>query len=146
MSDSSRDGPSLLVVGYDGSTSSRKALAYAAGMARRERSELVVVEVNPSGPDGTSAVDPSAGSRAGRASRAGSLTTEVAFELEELLPGRWWVELCQGDPATELQRLSNDLQSDAIVIGRARGSVRHSVSAIAKSLIRHAHQPVIVVP
>ena len=39
------DGPSTIVVGVDGSTTSMRAGAYAAGLARRQRSRLVVVHV-----------------------------------------------------------------------------------------------------
>ena len=42
----SRDGPRLLVLGYDGSAASSNALAYAVGMARRESSHVVIVEVS----------------------------------------------------------------------------------------------------
>src|SRR5580658_6094614 len=39
------DGPSAIVVGIDGSTTSLRASAYAAGLARRQRARLVAVYV-----------------------------------------------------------------------------------------------------
>ena len=39
------DGPKLIVVGLDGSDSSWRAAAYAAGLARRQHSKLVLVYV-----------------------------------------------------------------------------------------------------
>ena len=39
------DGPGAIVVGVDGTPTSLRALAYAAGMARRQRAELIAVYV-----------------------------------------------------------------------------------------------------
>ena len=39
------DGPSLIVAAVDGSTTSLRAGAYAVGLARRQRSQLVVITV-----------------------------------------------------------------------------------------------------
>lgn len=140
------DGPSLLVVGYNGSTASCDALAYAIGMARREKSDVAIVEVHAltsGSPVYLNVTDVFV-----RQDRSGTtvLTTELAQDLETLLPGRWWVEVCTGDPATELERVAEELRSDAIVIGRCRRSTRRSLGSVAGRLIQSGRRPVIVVP
>jgi len=40
-----RDGPNVIMAGLDGSHTSWRAVAYAAGLARRQRSRLLVVYV-----------------------------------------------------------------------------------------------------
>jgi len=147
----SRDCHNLMVVGYDGSSASRNALAYAFGLARREGSEVVVAEVNPVyshiSPLGISAPTPWSAGKKG-ACVPGDITPlgDITSALEEWLPGRWWVESCQGDPASELERLGEELRSDAIVIGRSRRSGRLPFGSVTKRLIRKARRPVIVVP
>lgn len=42
------DGPEVIVIGVDGSDSSMRAAAYAAGLARRQGALLTVVYVQPS--------------------------------------------------------------------------------------------------
>jgi nucleotide-binding universal stress UspA family protein len=45
--DQYRDGPDVLLVGVDGSDTSLRAGAYAAGMARRQKARLVILYVRP---------------------------------------------------------------------------------------------------
>jgi nucleotide-binding universal stress UspA family protein len=144
MSETMRqDGPSLVVVGYDGSSASRNALAYAAGMARRGKSDLVVVEVNADWTRGSLGVK---FGLPGNSSSARTGSADFACDLEGLLPGRWWVEHCHGDPAVEMKRLCDELRCDAIVIGRSGRHLRDPLGSVGRWLIRHAVQPVIVVP
>jgi hypothetical protein len=85
-----RDGPGVLVVGVDGSTTARDALAYAVGMGRREGSELIIVQVgNPVSP-------------AAAAAAFGGIPFPPADQpgtvgLDELIPGRWHWVTCDGD-------------------------------------------------
>ena len=46
------DGPKVIVAGIDGSESSMRAAAYAAGLARRQNAMLALVYVQPVMPAG----------------------------------------------------------------------------------------------
>src|SRR3954468_22701604 len=76
------DGPKVLVVGVDGSTTSLRAAAYAAGLARRQGAHLVIVYVAP-----PNALPGRAPAAAGPARQA---TDEIAADLrrqtDELAP------------------------------------------------------------
>ncbi|MCL2396368.1 MAG: universal stress protein [Acidimicrobiaceae bacterium] len=142
-----RDGPGVLVVGLDGTDPSRDALAYAVGMARREGSSLVIVRVGVpvsaaaavAAASGT--VLPPGGLMADEA-----LTPENISALDELLPGRWRLVECTGEPGAELERVARDVRADAIVVGRSRNPGRHLLGSVTSRLVRRANHPVIVVP
>ena len=55
------DGPSVILVGLDGSRTSRRATAWAAGLARRQGAKLVVVFVQR--PSASAAMAPAAKAR-----------------------------------------------------------------------------------
>jgi nucleotide-binding universal stress UspA family protein len=142
-----RDGPGVLVVGLDGSNTSHDALAYAVGMARREGSELVIVQVGS--PVSTAAAVAAVGGAGvppdpDRGIEPVALATHEA--LDELLPGRWRVVTCEGEPGAELERVAKECQADAIVVGRSRNPGRHLLGSVAARLARRANHPVIVVP
>lgn len=142
-----RDGPGVLVVGLDGSGPSRDALAYAVGMARREGSSLVIVRVGI--PVTAAAAVAAAGGTVlppGGLIDEEALTPENLRGLDELLPGRWRLVECTGEPAAELERVGREVRADAIVVGRSRNPGRHLLGSVASRLVRRANQPVIVVP
>jgi hypothetical protein len=96
-----RDGPGVLVVGVDGSTTARDALAYAVGMGRREGSELIIVQVgNPVSPAAAAAAF--GGIPFPPADEPGTvgLDPAVTAALDELIPGRWHWVTCDGDLVT----------------------------------------------
>lgn len=142
-----RDGPGVLVVGLDGSDPSHDALAYAVGMARREGSSLVIVRIGI--PVSAAAAVAAAG---GTVLPPGGLVDDEALSseniraLDELLPGRWRLLECTGEPAAELERVARESRADAIVVGRSRNPNRHLLGSVTSRLVRRANQPVIVVP
>ena len=80
VSDQPWDGPAVLLVGVDGSDTSMRAGAYAAGMARRQHARLICLYVRP--------FSAMAGIGAGVAISMNEAYDEVAEELREALRRR----------------------------------------------------------
>ncbi|MCW3813559.1 universal stress protein [Micromonospora sp. DR5-3] len=140
------DGPRVVLVGVDGTRTSLRAAAYAAGLARRQRSGLVVVFV--------SSPVPYAGIMTGVVAGAVQQThDELAAELraecrrgaEELgLPVTF---LCRrGDAYTELCAAADETRADLVVVGASEQAGHRLVGSVATRLVRAGRWPVVVVP
>ncbi|MGH3150284.1 MAG: universal stress protein [Streptosporangiaceae bacterium] len=150
-----------VVVGYDGSASSRHALAYAAGMGRRLGRPLLVAYVTPSGVSLKRLTGQRTGQLTGQ--RTGRRTGQLAeLPRDAGAVPRWLladladvadvaelevhVRTCRGCPARELAALAAELDADALVTG-APMRLRHRLAgSVPGWLARHASCPVIVVP
>jgi len=141
------DGPTVIVAGIDGSDSSLRAGAYAAGLARRQGSKLVLVYIQPMG-----AV---AGPAAGAAMM--SLGQEIAADLDrqirdavERIPNdervRWEFVSEPGDPYNGLVAVADRLKADAVVIGASKKAGHRIVGSVAVRLVKAGRWPVTVVP
>jgi nucleotide-binding universal stress UspA family protein len=139
------DGPSLILVGVDGSRTSMRAAAYAAGLARRQHSRLLVVYVRR-----TSA---SIGVAPGVAPALHEAAAQAASDLErQVLEGAARIGLdaefrsvC-GDPWTELKRAATEEKADAVVVGASEHAGHRIVGSLAMRLVRAGKWPVTVVP
>ena len=140
--DANLDHP--VVVGYDGSPSSRNALAYAAGVSLRLSRPLVIVHVTPG-----VYCEPLTGQVIG-APRARTETERwIRAELAEVCdcPGvEIRVIMRHGNAARELSTAADELSADALVIGAPRQRWHHVAGSVPGWLARHARCPVIVVP
>lgn len=137
------DGSKLLVVGFDDSAAGRAALAYAAGLARREDAQLVAVLVER--PNGLLAIGPMMAAAAARAAAheaRAALVIEVDARLTEL-GVRHEVVVRDGDFAAALDEVATRSAADAVIVGRPRQ--RRGRGALRR-LLRRASQPVIAVP
>jgi nucleotide-binding universal stress UspA family protein len=139
------DGPITIVVGLDGSTTSMRAGAYAAGLARRQRSRLVVVHVlTVSGlatlvPGGTAVV------RQANQEIADDLRRQVAEAAEGLGVSVTFVAV-QGDPYSELVRVADQVRADVVVVGASAKRTHRLAGSLAIRLVRAGRWPVTVVP
>jgi nucleotide-binding universal stress UspA family protein len=142
------DGPRVIVVGIDGSDSSMRAAAYAVGLARRQKSFLAVVYIQP------------VAGTVGSATFAGALAEtaqQLAAELEASLHAsvetvsdvyniRWRFYTLRGDPFHGLVATADKLKADAVVVGASEGLGHRVIGSIALRLVKTGRWPVTVVP
>jgi nucleotide-binding universal stress UspA family protein len=135
-----------VVVGYDGSTASRRALAWATGLARRTGRPLLVAYITPvpMAYDGTAVVPV----MEGEAEALAWLRKELAATLPASTPAGLDVHVatCTGDTARELARLADEHQADALVLGAPEHRLHHLVGSVPVRMARHAHCPLVIVP
>jgi nucleotide-binding universal stress UspA family protein len=142
------DGPSVILVGVDDSTTSIRAGWYAAGLARRQRARLVAVFVAPLASLGT----------AGPAGAAVTVARDEAFRATAADMERRAMEIgaelgisitfvaARGEPFTEIRRIAGEVRADAIVVGASAHAGHRFVGSLAVRLVRAGKWPVTVVP
>jgi nucleotide-binding universal stress UspA family protein len=139
------DGPKVLVVGVDGSITSLRAGAYAAGLARRQGAHLVIVYV--AHPSSLIEMAP------GAAAAARQLTDEIADDLrrqiDALAPSlgiSYTFRVESGDPYAELVRIAGEVSADGVVVGASMQAGHKFAGSIAIRLVKAGRWPVTVVP
>jgi nucleotide-binding universal stress UspA family protein len=134
-----------VIAGYDGSASSRNALAYAAGVSRRLGRPLLVLYVCSSGVY----CEPLTGQVVGALRDTEAVERWLLAELDQVtgqVEMDAHVRTRRGSPARELAAAAEEFSADALVIG-APGHFWHRVAgSVPGWLARHARCPVIVVP
>ncbi|WP_037906976.1 universal stress protein [Actinacidiphila yeochonensis] len=134
-----------VVVGFDGSLSSERALAYAVGMARRTRSALIIVHVANRLP-----ATVWAGCEPPVFVDVPDHRTEVlGLELacaEHLAEISWVLVERGGDICHELEEVGREYEADAIVVGGTHGMVGRIFGSVAGRLAKRAQRPVVVIP
>ena len=127
-----------VIAGYDGSSSARNALAYAAGMARRLDRPLLIVYVTSPGVY----CEPLTGQVVGLLRDADSLERWLLTELDQVTdPGELEVHVRtrRGNPARELAAIAAEFSADALVIGAPR-RFWHHLAGLGSRLARPARQ------
>jgi len=134
-----------VIAGYDGSASSRNALAYAAGVSRLLGRPLLVVYVCSSGVY----CEPLTGQVVGVPRDAEALEKWLLAELDQVT-GHAEVDVHvrtrRGSPARELAAAAEEFSADALVIGAPKHIWHRVCGSVSGWLARHARCPVIVVP
>jgi nucleotide-binding universal stress UspA family protein len=140
------DGPRVVLVGVDGSRTSLRAAAYAAGLARRQRSGLVVVFVSSPVPYAAMMSGVVAGAvQQTHDELAAELRDECRRGAEEL--GLPVTLLCRrGDAYTELCMAADEFRADLVVVGSSEQAGHRLVGSVATRLVRTGRWPVVVVP
>ncbi|MFJ4189860.1 universal stress protein [Kitasatospora sp. NPDC089509] len=134
-----------VVVGFDGSLSSERALAYAVGMARRSQCGLVIVHVANRLP-----ATVWAGCEPPVFVDLPDHRTEVlGLELAcaDFLAGVPWILIERGgDICHEIEEVGREYAADAIVVGTTHGLLGKIFGSVSGRLARRANRPVIVIP
>ncbi len=143
------DGPTVILVGIDGSPTSLRAGAYAAGLARRQRARLVVVYVGPVA--SMAAAVPGAGAAAAVSQREAFSETsdDLRRQVEEAAQERG-ISITyvarRGDPFAELGHVAEQVRAEAVVVGASAKAGHRLVGSLAVRLVRAGKWPVTVVP
>ncbi len=134
-----------VVVGFDGSVSSERALAYAIGMARRLHSGLIIVHVANRLPATVWAgcEPPVFVDVPDHRTEVLGLELACADYLSEV---SWILVERGGDICHELEEVGREYSADAIVVGGTHGVIGKLFGSVAGRLARRAQRPVIVIP
>ncbi|HJP78373.1 MAG TPA: universal stress protein [Pseudonocardiaceae bacterium] len=139
-----KDGLGTIVIGYDDTPPALDALAWAAGLARRDKARLVIAYVEVlSSPAYWVAAGAVAANEA-----AGEIVQELHRRFETLLTPQgleWELLHGKGDPAGVLEAIAEEQKADCIVVGRSRhrGGL---LGSVPRGLLAKAARAVIVVP
>jgi len=135
----------VVLAAIDGSDTSMRAGAYAAGMARRQNARLVCLYVLP--------YAAMAGFDAAAVNSMRETHNEIARELREAIEAQSAqigisAELVvrAGNPYAEIVRLAGELQADAVIVGASTKAGHRLIGSIAVHLVRAGRWPVTVVP
>lgn len=144
------DGPGGIVVGVDGTDTSLRALAYAAGLARRQCTPLIVVYVRPPlrTPVALSGwVD--AGIVAAETEAQKDMENEVWTQIMSDVSA-WGcgarVIIRNGSPLTELRQVAEQTGAEMIIVGASEGWRHWLFGSLGRRLLRCKPCPVTIVP
>jgi nucleotide-binding universal stress UspA family protein len=142
------DGPRSILVGVDDSVTALRAAAYAVGLARRQGARLTAVYVGPlvsMGGSAPGAGDVIAAERAAFDETAAGLRSRFD-DVSEELGIRMTFIAAQGDPFSEIKRISDETRADAVVVGASTKAGHRLIGSLAVRLVRAGKWPVTVVP
>jgi nucleotide-binding universal stress UspA family protein len=143
------DGPSLVVVGFDGSDTSWHALAWACGHARRARCPVLAVYVSTN--RYWDRVVPVGDAAAALAEAATEAADQLRREITQMASGCGFpVNVSfvhrQGDPARELMLVAREHGADLLVVGTSAHPLHRVAGSLPGRLARCRQIPVVVVP
>ena len=140
------DGPKVIVVGVDGSDSSLRAAAYAAGLARRQRALLALVYIQPVMAAGAALGVPVAETTDQIAEELIQQIREGTEQVKGIFDVRWEFHTFRGDPYNGLVSAADQLKADAVVVGASEQAGHRIIGSVAIRLVKAGRWPVTVVP
>jgi nucleotide-binding universal stress UspA family protein len=139
------DGPKAILVAVDGSDAALRAAAYAAGLARRQRSELIVVFVHSTGAMASMRPESIVGMAQTNREAVQQLQTAIEQNAERIGVNVRLIER-HGEPSVEIAKVADELRVDAVVVGASTQVGHRFIGAVGVHLVRLARWPVTVVP
>ncbi len=136
----------MIVAGVDGSDSSLRAAAYAAGLARRQGALLAIVYVQPVLAAGAALGAPVADATEEIAQDLAAQIRESMERIKGIFDIRWEFHTFRGDPYNGLVKAADDLTADAVVVGASEQAGHRFVGSVAVRLVKAGRWPVTVVP
>jgi nucleotide-binding universal stress UspA family protein len=140
------DGPKVIVAGVDGSDTSLRAAAYAAGLARRQHALLAVVYVQPVLAAGAALGVPVADTTDAIAEDLVAQIRHATERTRGIFDVRWEFHTFRGDPYSGLVKAADQLKADAVVVGASEQAGHRIVGSVAIRLVKAGRWPVTVVP
>ncbi|MEW2404285.1 universal stress protein [Streptomyces sp. NPDC046862] len=140
------DGPKVILVGVDGSNSSFRAAAYAAGLARRQHALLAVVYIQPVMAAGAAFGVPAAQTTDEIAEGLIAEIRDATERVKGIFDVRWEFHTFRGDPYNGLVTAADDLKADAVVVGASEQAGHRIIGSVAIRLVKAGRWPVTVVP
>ncbi len=144
------DGPRAIVVGVDGTPTSLRALAYAAGLARRQHAELIAVYVRsplrtPVALCGwVDAGIVAAGTQAQQEAEE-EIWAQISDDANTWGTGAHIV-IRNGNPLHELRKVAEQSGADTIIVGASAGLGHRLFGSLGHRLLRRRPCPVTIVP
>jgi nucleotide-binding universal stress UspA family protein len=135
-----------LLVGYDGSDGSRRALAAALRLATENSARVVALTVQHHLPRFAATIGEVDEERQVEAADARRLANEIAAEADEhAVAVRCLV--AHGHPGPEIVRTATDIGADLIVLGHSGHTALHDrlLGSVAEDVSRHAPCSVLIV-
>jgi nucleotide-binding universal stress UspA family protein len=143
------DGPGAIVVGVDGSPTSLRAAAYAAGLARRQHTKLIAVYARTAPATLLTLADHSGLATNAVLQTQDELENQLRAELERQSE-IWGVDarlvVRRGDPFTLLTEVAKETRAEAVVVGSSAGVGHRITGSLAIRLVKFGRWPVTVVP
>jgi nucleotide-binding universal stress UspA family protein len=143
--EASRTGPRCIVVAVDGSPSALRAANFAAGLAQRNNSALIAIQV-----DRPPRIWPDVGMPTveyeSRLPEPSPAIVELLTEMARDVGVEVELVVREGVPAREIASLANERKADLVVAGASESFRRRFTRPVSARLARQRAWPVITVP